>query len=164
MTSWKFPSIATVTFGIAFQIYTVTKCHLERRNRELEQTVESSVAQRELQEEELNRAREIQLALLPKEIPQIEGFEIAGIWEPARIVGGDYFDVIKLSEQRLGICIADVVGKRCACGVVHGECAGDGEGLCLRFGLTSLAVRAGQLGSVHQHRCGKIRDALLRNP
>jgi phosphoserine phosphatase RsbU/P len=111
LTSWKFPSIATVTFGIAFQIYTVTKCHLERRNRELEQTVESSVAQRELQEEELNRAREIQLALLPREIPQIEGFEIAGIWEPARIVGGDYFDVIKLSEQKLGICIADVVGK-----------------------------------------------------
>jgi sigma-B regulation protein RsbU (phosphoserine phosphatase) len=111
LTSWKFPSIATVTFGIAFQIYTVTKCHLERRNRELEQTLESSVAHCELQEEELNRAREIQLALLPKEIPQIEGFEIAGIWEPARIVGGDYFDVIKLSEQKLGICIADVVGK-----------------------------------------------------
>jgi sigma-B regulation protein RsbU (phosphoserine phosphatase) len=111
LMSWKFPSIATVTFGIAFQIYTVTRCRLERRNRELEQTVESNMAERELQEEELNRAREIQLALLPKEIPQIEGFEIAGTWEPARIVGGDYFDVIKLSEQKLGICIADVVGK-----------------------------------------------------
>ncbi len=107
LTSWKFPSIATVTFGIAFQIYTATKC----RNRELEQTVESSMAERELQEEELNRAREIQQALLPKEIPQIEGFEIAGTWEPARIVGGDYFDVIRLSEKKLGICIADVVGK-----------------------------------------------------
>jgi sigma-B regulation protein RsbU (phosphoserine phosphatase) len=111
LTSWKFPSVATVTFGIAFQIYTVTKCRLERRNRELEQTVESNMAERELQEEELNRAREIQQALLPKEIPQIEGFEVAGTWEPARIVGGDYFDVIKLSEQKLGICIADVVGK-----------------------------------------------------
>lgn len=111
LTSWKFPSIATVTFGITLQIYTVTKCRLERRNRELEQTVESSMAERGLQEEELNRAREIQQALLPKEIPQIEGFEIAGAWEPARIVSGDYFDVIKLSEQKLGICIADVVGK-----------------------------------------------------
>jgi sigma-B regulation protein RsbU (phosphoserine phosphatase) len=111
LTSWKFPSIATVTFGIAFQIYTVTKCRLERRNRELEQTVESDMAERGLQEEELNRAREIQQALLPKEIPQIEGFEIAGTWEPARIVGGGYFDVIRLSEKKLGICIADVVGK-----------------------------------------------------
>jgi len=111
LMSWKFPSIATVTFGIAFQIYTVTKCRLERRNHELEQTVELSVAEREIQEEELNRAREIQQALLPKEIPQVEGFEIAGTWEPARIVGGDYFDVIRLGEKKLGICIADVVGK-----------------------------------------------------
>ena len=62
----------------------MTKCRLEHRNRELEQTVESSMAERGLQEEELNRAREIQQALLPKEIPQIEGFEIAGAWEPHR--------------------------------------------------------------------------------
>jgi sigma-B regulation protein RsbU (phosphoserine phosphatase) len=110
-TSWKFPSIATVTFGIAFQIQTVTKGSLERRNRELQQTVESEMAERELQEQELSRAREIQQALLPKEIPQIDGFEIAGTWEPALIVGGDYFDVIRLSEKRVGICIADVVGK-----------------------------------------------------
>jgi sigma-B regulation protein RsbU (phosphoserine phosphatase) len=110
-TSWKFPSIATITFGIACQIYSVTKCRLEHRNRELEQTIESDIAERELQEDELNRAREIQQALLPKEIPQIEGFELVGTWEPARIVGGDYFDVIRLSEKKLGICIADVVGK-----------------------------------------------------
>ncbi len=69
------------------------------------------MAERELQEEELNRAREIQQALLPKEIPQIEGFEVARTWEPARIVGGDYFDVIRLGQRKLGICIADVVGK-----------------------------------------------------
>ena len=110
-TSWKFPSIATFAFGIAFQIHTVTKHRLERRNRELEQTVQSDIAERELQEQELNRAREIQQALLPKEIPQLDGFEIAGSWEPALIVGGDYFDVIKLSEKRVSICIADVVGK-----------------------------------------------------
>ena len=89
LTSWKFPSIATVTFGIAFQAYTVTKYRLERRNRELEQTVKSDILERELQEEELNRAREIQRALLPKELPRIDGFEIAGFWEPARTVGGD---------------------------------------------------------------------------
>ncbi len=111
LVSWKFPSIATIAFGTAFQIYVVTKCRLELRNRELQRTVESDTAQRELQREELQRAREIQQALLPKEIPQIAGFEIAGTWEPARIVSGDYFDVIRLSETKLGICIADVVGK-----------------------------------------------------
>src|SRR6266576_2875442 len=110
-SGWKFPSIATITFGIACQIYLVTKCRLDRRNQELQQTLESDMAERELQEEELNRAREIQQALLPKEIPQIEGFEVARTWEPARIVGGDYFDVIRLGQRKLGICIADVVGK-----------------------------------------------------
>lgn len=110
-SSWKFPSIATITFGIACQIYLVTKSRLERRNQELQQAVESDLAERELQEQELNRAREIQQALLPKEIPHVEGFEIAATWEPARIVGGDYFDVIRLGEKKLGICIADVVGK-----------------------------------------------------
>lgn len=109
--SWKFPFVATVIFGIVAQIYYATKTRLERSNRELQQTVDLEIGQRELQEQELERAREIQQALMPKEIPQVPGFDIAGAWEPARVVGGDYFDVIKLGESRLGICIADVVGK-----------------------------------------------------
>jgi phosphoserine phosphatase RsbU/P len=110
-TSWKFPLVATLIFGIASQIYHRTKHRLERRNRELQQAVQVEITQRELQEQELQRAREIQQSLLPKEIPQVIGFEISGAWEPARVVGGDYFDVLKLSESRVGICIADVVGK-----------------------------------------------------
>jgi len=48
---------------------------------------------------------------MPKEIPQMPGLEIAGSWRPARIVGGDYFDVYKFGASRLGLCIADVSGK-----------------------------------------------------
>lgn len=110
-TSWKFPAIANLIVGILAQLFLTTKRRLEQRNRELQRTVQSEMAQRELQDQELQRAREIQQQLLPKEIPQIAGFEIAGVWEPARIVGGDYFDVIKLSESTLAVCIADVVGK-----------------------------------------------------
>lgn len=110
-TSWRFPLVATLIFGTATQIYERTKQHLERRNRELQQAVQVEIAQRELQEQELERAREIQQSLLPKQIPQISGFEITGLWEPARIVGGDYFDVMRLSDSKLAVCIADVVGK-----------------------------------------------------
>jgi sigma-B regulation protein RsbU (phosphoserine phosphatase) len=97
--------------AISTQIYTSTKERLERRNLDLKQAVESEASLREIQDQELARAREIQMALLPKEIPQVSGFEIAGAWEPARTVGGDYFDVIRLSDTKLAICIADVVGK-----------------------------------------------------
>jgi sigma-B regulation protein RsbU (phosphoserine phosphatase) len=48
---------------------------------------------------------------MPSEIPQVSGLRIAAVWEPARIVGGDYFDVIKLSENTVSVCIADVCGK-----------------------------------------------------
>lgn len=110
-TSWKFPLVATFAFAISWHVYRTTRTRLERHNRELQKAVEAEVAQRELQEQELQRAREIQQSLLPKDIPQLSGFEIAGAWEPARVVGGDYFDVIKLGDTKVGICIADVVGK-----------------------------------------------------
>jgi sigma-B regulation protein RsbU (phosphoserine phosphatase) len=73
--------------------------------------LEHEAAQREGHERELEQAREIQQSLLPREIPQVPGFEIVGASEPAREVGGDYFDIIRLRDNQLGICIADVVGK-----------------------------------------------------
>src|SRR5260370_41074151 len=63
------------------------------------------------QAQEYEEAREIQQALMPKEIPQMPGLEISGSWRPARIVGGDYFDVFKFGPSRLGLCIADVSAK-----------------------------------------------------
>lgn len=59
----------------------------------------------------MERAREIQRDLLPKTLPQLPGVQLAGAWQPARVVGGDYFDVVRLDSQRLGICIGDVAGK-----------------------------------------------------
>ena len=110
-TGWKFPFLVTLIFSVIMFLYGTTKEHLERRNVELQRSVELSAAQIEMQEQELERAREIQQSLLPKDIPQLPGFEIAAAWRPARTVGGDYFDVLRLGENRLAICIADVVGK-----------------------------------------------------
>ena len=110
-TGWKFPSLVIVVFGALWFLYNETKERLERRNAELQRSVELGAARLEMQEQELERAREIQQSLLPKELPQLPGFQVAGAWLPARVVGGDYYDVLRLSETRLAICIADVVGK-----------------------------------------------------
>jgi sigma-B regulation protein RsbU (phosphoserine phosphatase) len=63
------------------------------------------------QEHEIAEARSIQEGFLPKEIPQLSGYEIASAWQSARIVGGDYFDVLPFEKETLGLCIADVAGK-----------------------------------------------------
>jgi serine phosphatase RsbU (regulator of sigma subunit) len=60
---------------------------------------------------ELDEARRVQRGLMPEEIPQSRGLGMAAVWRPAGIVGGDYFDVIKLDENTVGVCIADVCGK-----------------------------------------------------
>jgi len=110
-SGWKLPFMATMIVGVSAELYRRMRDRLESRNRELQTDLDREAAHREHQERELQQAREIQQSLLPKEIPQIPGFEIDGAWEPAREVGGDYFDVIRLSDDQLGICIADVVGK-----------------------------------------------------
>ncbi len=62
-------------------------------------------------EDELKIAREIQLALLPNQIPEVKGYELSGINIPALQVGGDYYDLIKLTDHQTAIVIADVSGK-----------------------------------------------------
>src|ERR1700723_77066 len=63
------------------------------------------------QDREIAEARAIQQGFLPKEIPKLRGFEIVGAWQPARVVGGDYYDVLPFGPEALGICIGDVAGK-----------------------------------------------------
>lgn len=69
------------------------------------------IKERARMQQELEIAKKVQLGLLPKEQPLIEGFDIAGICIPALEVGGDYFDFIHLQDGKLGLAIADVSGK-----------------------------------------------------
>jgi phosphoserine phosphatase RsbU/P len=64
-----------------------------------------------LERRELDEARRIQQSLLPRSMPQVEGCEIAASWQPAAGVGGDCYDAIALGPSRIGLAIADVVGK-----------------------------------------------------
>ena len=62
-------------------------------------------------ENELDVARRIQARLLPAGAPLVGGLEVAGYYDPAREVGGDYYDHIALDEHRVLLVIADVSGK-----------------------------------------------------
>jgi sigma-B regulation protein RsbU (phosphoserine phosphatase) len=108
---WKFPVLMVSVYCVLLYAYRGASERLKQRNLELQRTVALGSAKLEMQEQELNRAREIQQSLLPKEIPQLSGFELAAAWRPALAVSGDYFDVFKLGDHKLAICIADVAGK-----------------------------------------------------
>ena len=67
--------------------------------------------ERERIEQELQVARRIQQASLPKEVPEPEGWEITPYYQPAREVGGDFYDFHLLSEGRVGLVVGDATGK-----------------------------------------------------
>jgi serine phosphatase RsbU (regulator of sigma subunit) len=91
------------------------------------------------QAQEYEEAREIQERLLPKQIPQAPGLEISGSSRPARVVGGDYFDVFKFGDDNLGLCIGDVSGKRNAHGFADVQPPGGGESASCRRHLAQRA-------------------------
>jgi serine phosphatase RsbU (regulator of sigma subunit) len=62
-------------------------------------------------EQELRLARSIQQAFLPEEVPTLEGWQISPLYQPAREVGGDFYDFHPLSGGRLGLVVGDATGK-----------------------------------------------------
>jgi serine phosphatase RsbU (regulator of sigma subunit)/predicted ester cyclase len=77
------------------------------RKRRLEQ----EIRERERVEQELRVARSIQQASLPEEVPELEGWQIAPYYQPAREVGGDFYDVFDLQDGRVGVAVGDATGK-----------------------------------------------------
>lgn len=104
-------TMAAFIVGVVSQLYGGMKTRLESQNAALQEAVQTRTFQLDEQEKELETAREIQGRLIPARIPQLPNLEIVGSYQPARVVGGDYFDVIKFGDTRVAVCIADVVGK-----------------------------------------------------
>jgi serine phosphatase RsbU (regulator of sigma subunit) len=75
------------------------------------QRLEQEIRERERVEQELRVARSIQQASLPKEVPQLEGWQISPFYQPAREVGGDFYDFFDLSDGRVGVAVGDATGK-----------------------------------------------------
>jgi serine phosphatase RsbU (regulator of sigma subunit) len=83
---------------------------LRRKIDQLEQA-HTELAKKERLEHELDLARQVQQSMLPQEFPRLPGCWFAAHNEPARQVGGDFYDVISLPEGRVGLAIGDVSDK-----------------------------------------------------
>src|SRR5215216_6524493 len=67
--------------------------------------------ERERIEQELRVARLIQQTLLPKHVPEIAGWDVAAYYQPAREVGGDFYDFLEFDDGQLGLVVGDVTDK-----------------------------------------------------
>jgi predicted ester cyclase len=97
-----------------------------------QQRLEQEMRERERIEQELRVARSIQHASLPKKVPQLEGWQISPYYQPAREVGGDFYDFHLLSEGRLGVVVGDATGKGVPAALV----------MSTTCGMLQLAARA----------------------
>jgi serine phosphatase RsbU (regulator of sigma subunit)/ketosteroid isomerase-like protein len=75
------------------------------------QRLEQEMIERERAEQELQVARRIQQASLPREVPQLEGWQINPYFRPAREVGGDFYEFFELPNGQLGFAVGDATGK-----------------------------------------------------
>jgi phosphoserine phosphatase RsbU/P len=107
--------LVTIIVGMLIFFFGESRARLEKSHMEMERQlrrqVQLGLSEKITFQSDLDQAHEIQMHLLPRQTPQLAGFQIACAWQPARSVSGDYFDVLALSEGKLGLCIADVSGK-----------------------------------------------------
>ena len=102
------------------------------------------------QAREQEEARLIQRTLLPSTMPEVNGCTIAARWTPASGIGGDCYDVLRFSDTRVGVSIADVVGK--------------GLPAALLMSNLQAAVRAFATAQVEPHElCASVNRLLCRN-
>jgi serine phosphatase RsbU (regulator of sigma subunit) len=90
---------------LAFQAAPAVRVAQLARQRQAE------TLERERMDHEMSVARIIQQTLLPKELPSLPGWQVAAYWQPARAVGGDFYDFMPLPDGRLAVVVADVADK-----------------------------------------------------
>jgi serine phosphatase RsbU (regulator of sigma subunit)/CHASE1-domain containing sensor protein len=109
--------VSLLLFGITWMLVR-SRTRVERASRDLQGVNRKVEALYHSVEQELRVARDIQHALLPKDLPELEGWEIAHCYRPAREVGGDFYDFLRLEDGRVGFVIGDVSGKGIAAALV----------------------------------------------
>ena len=113
------------------------------------------ILEKERLEEEMLMGRQIQIALLPRKIPQIAGLDIQGVMLPAKEIGGDYYDFITLpGENRLAIVVGDVSGKGVPAGLIMATAKATLRGL-IEQNLTSRQMLIKTNSILHEYTNGE---------
>jgi serine phosphatase RsbU (regulator of sigma subunit)/anti-sigma regulatory factor (Ser/Thr protein kinase) len=107
---------------------------------QLVQEQQAEAKERERIQQELQVAALIQQTLLPKELPNISGWQVDAFYRPARAVGGDFYDFIDLGEGRLGVVIGDVTDKGVPAALVMATCRSMLRGAALRHDSPSAVL------------------------
>jgi serine phosphatase RsbU (regulator of sigma subunit)/CHASE1-domain containing sensor protein/anti-sigma regulatory factor (Ser/Thr protein kinase) len=135
-------AVSLVLFGITW-ILVRSRTRVERTSKDLEASnQELEAANKELEtfyhsvEQELRMARRIQHALLPKDLPELEGWQIAYHYQPAREVGGDFYDFLRFENGQVGLVIGDVSGKGMAAALVMANTQSVLRAVARRRGIT----------------------------
>ncbi len=115
-----------------------------------ESRLQKEIGERERVEQDLRVARTIQQASLPKEVPQLDGWQINPYCQPAREVGGDFYDFHHLSEGRVGLVVGDATGKGVPAALVM-------TGVCAFLGGVATASGSSSPGEV----LSRVNEALL---
>lgn len=118
----------------------------ERTAAELRLQNEQEKAKRALIEQEIALAASIQQALFPETIEPIDGYEIAPFNRPAKVCGGDYYDVLKIDDGSHLLCVADVSGKGLPAALLMSNMQANLRALAGR--TSSLAELAGLIGGL----------------
>jgi serine phosphatase RsbU (regulator of sigma subunit) len=94
-----------------------TIADLRKKNQELTQAyqelqaAQSQLLEKERLEKEMQIAEQIQCSILPASLPQMDGYDCGALMQPARAVGGDFYDLIALPDGQLGMVLGDVSDK-----------------------------------------------------
>jgi phosphoserine phosphatase RsbU/P len=100
---------------IASETDTITD--LREKNRQLAEmfaeleAAQAQIIEKEKLEHELQVAYQIQMSILPRSLPQVAGYDFGAMMVPARVVGGDFYDIFRLGRYKVGLMIGDVADK-----------------------------------------------------
>ena len=92
----------------------------------------------------------------------MRGCDIAALWTPASGIGGDCYDVLRFSDDRIAVSIADVVGKGLPAALLMSNLQAAVRAFATAVGRAARRLHQRQPAALPQHRLRQVRDVLLR--